>query len=70
MEETEKVGIGRFVMRTKEYLVTVRPFGRGLALETMFYADEIRDQEEAAGPPARRQSRRARWRWPSSSSRP
>jgi DNA end-binding protein Ku len=49
MEETEKVGIGRFVMRTKEYLVTVRPFGRGLALETMFYADEIRDQEDAAG---------------------
>jgi DNA end-binding protein Ku len=51
MQETEKVGIGRFVMRTKEYLVTVRPFGRGLALETMFYADEIRDQREAAGDP-------------------
>jgi DNA end-binding protein Ku len=50
MEEKEKVGIGRFVMRTKEYLVTVRPFGRGLALETMFYADEIRDQQDAAGP--------------------
>jgi DNA end-binding protein Ku len=53
MEEAEKVGIGRFVMRTKEYLVTVRPFGRGLALETMFYADEIRDQSEAAGAPGR-----------------
>jgi DNA end-binding protein Ku len=38
-----KVGIGRFVMRTKEYLATVRPFDRGLALSTMFYADEIRD---------------------------
>jgi DNA end-binding protein Ku len=49
MEETGRVGIGRFVMRTKEYLVTVRPYGRGIALETMFYADEIRDQEEAAG---------------------
>ena len=43
MEETGRVGIGRFVMRTKEYLVTVRPLGAGLALETMFYADEIRD---------------------------
>jgi len=42
MEETGRVGIGRFVMRTKEYLVTLRPFGVGLALETMFYADEIR----------------------------
>ena len=53
MEEEGKVGIGRFVMRTKEYLVTVRPFGRGLALETMYYADEIRDQEEAAGSPGK-----------------
>jgi DNA end-binding protein Ku len=43
MEETNKVGIGRFVMRTKEYLATVRPLGPALALETMFYADEIRD---------------------------
>jgi DNA end-binding protein Ku len=49
MQDSGKVGIGRFVMRTKEYLVTVRPFGSGLALETMYYADEIRDQEEAAG---------------------
>jgi DNA end-binding protein Ku len=53
MEDAGKVGIGRFVMRTKEYLVTVRPFASGLALETMFYADEIRDQEEAAGKPGK-----------------
>jgi DNA end-binding protein Ku len=43
MEQTNKVGIGRFVLRTKEYLATVRPLGPGLALETMMYADEIRD---------------------------
>ncbi len=53
MEEEGKVGIGRFVMRTKEYLVTVRPFDEGLALETMFYADEIRDLEDAAGAPGK-----------------
>jgi DNA end-binding protein Ku len=46
MEETGRVGIGRFVMRTKEYLVTIRPLGDGLALETMFFPDEIRDQSE------------------------
>jgi DNA end-binding protein Ku len=46
MEETNRVGIGRFVLRTKEYLVTVRPLGPGLALETMFYADEVRDIED------------------------
>jgi DNA end-binding protein Ku len=46
MEETNKVGIGRFVMRTKEYLATVRPLGSALALETMFYADEIRSIDD------------------------
>lgn len=46
MEETGRVGIGRFVMRTKEYLATIRPMGEGLALETMFFPDEIRDQGE------------------------
>jgi DNA end-binding protein Ku len=50
MVDTERVGVGRFVMRTKEYLTTIRPLGPGLALETMFYADEIRDQSEVAGP--------------------
>jgi DNA end-binding protein Ku len=49
MEETGKVGIGRFVMRTKEYLATIRPLGEGLALETMFFPDEIRDQSEVVG---------------------
>ena len=46
MEDSGRVGIGRFVMRTKEYLVTVRPLGPGMALETMFYADEVRDVGE------------------------
>jgi DNA end-binding protein Ku len=46
MEDTGRVGIGRFVMRTKEYLVTVRPLGAGLVLETMHYPDEIRRQSE------------------------
>jgi DNA end-binding protein Ku len=51
MLESGKVGVGRFVMRTKEYLATVRPLGPGLALETMFYADEIRNQREAGAVP-------------------
>jgi len=54
MEETGRVGIGRFVMRTKEYLVTVRPFGPGLALETMFYADELRPVATVVPADARR----------------
>jgi DNA end-binding protein Ku len=42
MKRAGRVGIGRFVLRSKEYLATLRPFERGLALETMFFADEIR----------------------------
>jgi DNA end-binding protein Ku len=46
MDESGKVAVGRFVMRTKEYLTTIRPLGPGLALETMFWADEIRSQRD------------------------
>jgi DNA end-binding protein Ku len=46
MEEAGKVAIGRFVMRTKEYLVAVRPAEHVLMLETLFYADEVRDPKE------------------------
>ena len=42
MENQGRVAIGRFVMRTKEYVVCVRPFGAGLALHTMYYPDEVR----------------------------
>ena len=47
MEETGKVAIGRFVMRTKEYLVAVRAAEHVLVLETLFYSDEVRDPKEA-----------------------
>ena len=44
MKETGKVGIATFVMRTKEYLATVRPYDdRAMVLSTMFFGDEIRD---------------------------
>lgn len=49
MKRAGRVGIGRFVLRSKEYLATLRPFGRGLALETMFFADEIRDVADVPG---------------------
>jgi DNA end-binding protein Ku len=43
MAETNKVGIATFVMRGKEYLVAVRPRADILTLETMYFADEVRD---------------------------
>jgi DNA end-binding protein Ku len=42
MREANKVGVATLVMRNKEYLVAVRPEGEVLALETMFFADEVR----------------------------
>ncbi len=42
MEDQQRVGIGTVVMRTKQYLAAIRPYGKLLVLETMFYPDEIR----------------------------
>jgi DNA end-binding protein Ku len=43
MEEEKKVAIGRMIMRTKQYLVAIRPQKGVLTIETMHYADEIVD---------------------------
>jgi DNA end-binding protein Ku len=43
MQRTNRAGIATFVMRGKEYLTALRPDGDVLALETLFWADEIRD---------------------------
>jgi DNA end-binding protein Ku len=43
MEDAGRVGIGRFVLRTKPHLVAIRPAGGVLGLETLFFSDEVRD---------------------------
>jgi DNA end-binding protein Ku len=43
MEDSGKVGIARFVMRTKQYLAAVRPVDGMLMMSTMVYADEVND---------------------------
>ena len=40
-----KVGLGQFTMRGKEYLGAVKPCGDGLLMETLHYADELRDAD-------------------------
>lgn len=54
MEKTQKIAIGRVVMRNKQYLAAIRPYGRALALETMFFPDEVRDVEDLSELPERR----------------
>jgi DNA end-binding protein Ku len=41
----EKIGLGQLTMRGKEYLCALRPCGDGLLLETLHYADEIREAD-------------------------
>jgi DNA end-binding protein Ku len=43
LERAGRVGIGRFVLRTKPHLVAIRVAGGVLGLETLFFADEVRD---------------------------
>jgi DNA end-binding protein Ku len=43
MEKSERAAIGRFVMRTKQYLVAIRVDKGVLVLHTLYFADEIRD---------------------------
>jgi len=38
---TKKVGIGQLAMRGQEYVVSLKPCGRGMVLETLRYADEV-----------------------------
>ncbi|MGH9152443.1 MAG: Ku protein [Acidimicrobiales bacterium] len=51
MRDAGKVGIARVVMRTKQYLVAVRPVGEALVMSTMNFADEVVPQEELEGLP-------------------
>ena len=46
MDSQERVALGRFIMRTKEYLVAVRAREGALALSTMRFADEIRQTHD------------------------
>lgn len=45
LRETERIGLGQLALRGKEYLAAVKPCGDGLLLETLHYADEIRDAD-------------------------
>jgi Ku protein len=45
MERTGRVAVGRFVLRSREHLVLIRPTAGILGLETMYFADEVRAPE-------------------------
>ena len=45
LRQSEKIGLGQLTMRGKEHLCAIRPCGDGLLLETLHYADEIRNAD-------------------------
>ncbi|HEU4943108.1 MAG TPA: Ku protein [Gaiellaceae bacterium] len=49
LEETGKVGIAKVVIRNKQHLAALRAYDDVLVLETMYYADEIRQPESVNG---------------------
>jgi DNA end-binding protein Ku len=49
MAATNRAAIASFVMRGKEYLAAVRADGDVLVLETMFFADEVRNAHDEVG---------------------
>jgi DNA end-binding protein Ku len=49
LKETGKVGIAKVVIRNKQHLAALRAHDGVLVLETMYYADEIRQPESVNG---------------------
>jgi DNA end-binding protein Ku len=41
LRDTKKVAIGQLTLRGREYIVSLKPCGRGILLETLRYADEV-----------------------------
>lgn len=41
LRQAKKVGLGQLAMRGREYIVSLKPCGRGMVLETLRYADEV-----------------------------
>ncbi len=49
LDETEKVGVAKVVIRNKQHLAALRANDGRLILETMYYPDEIREPESVDG---------------------
>jgi DNA end-binding protein Ku len=42
LRKTKKVGVGQLAVRGQEHVVSLKPCGNGMILETLRYADEVR----------------------------
>ena len=46
MKQTGRVALARWAARGKQYLVMIRPSGRGLVMQQLLHADEVRPIDE------------------------
>jgi DNA end-binding protein Ku len=46
MEKTGRCALARWAARGKQYLVLLRPMGRGIVMQQLLYADEVRGMDE------------------------
>ena len=53
MDRTERAALGRFVMRTKEYLVLIRARDGRLVLTTLLWHDDVRPAKDVPKPTKR-----------------
>jgi DNA end-binding protein Ku len=53
LDETGRVAVAKVVIRNKQHLACLRPVDDALVLETMYYADEVRQPEAAPKPRVR-----------------
>lgn len=45
LRKAKKVGLGQLALRGKEYLVSIKPCGKGLLMETLHYEDELKKSD-------------------------
>jgi DNA end-binding protein Ku len=46
LTESNKIGVGQFILRGHGNIVAIKPFGRGLLLEVLRHANEVRPAEK------------------------
>ena len=45
LKDTKKIGVGQFILRGRGNIVAIKPFGKGLLLEVLRHANEVRPAE-------------------------
>ena len=51
LKETDKIAIGKFVLKDREHLVAIRPYQRGMVMHQLMYQEEITPIDEIDGMP-------------------